>query len=199
MSLGSVNITLRPVRLAFLVDPVDTRGIKEAIELNTFLWGGMFNPIVPVYRRTPKKWQSKFERTTAREISEGLIRAFDPDYVVLAGRYSNLTINVGHRDVIKAPDVLGKVEEDGTPGYGIGLFEILSHFELSAVFALSQAILHNRISLRKLHFVPVLEKFRQCPVRKSTQPRPFVFIDRIQLENRILRRAAVLRSPEMGS
>ena len=71
--------------------------------------------------------------------------------------------------------------------------------ELSAVFALSQAILHNRISLRKLHFVPVLEKFRQCPVRKSTQPRPFVFIDRTQLENRVLRRAAVLRSPEMGS
>ena len=40
----------------------------------------------------------------------------------------NLTINVGHRDVIKAADVLGKVEEDGTPSYGIGLFEVLSHF-----------------------------------------------------------------------
>jgi len=127
MPLGSVNITLRPVRLAFLVDPADTRGIMEAIELNSFLWGGMFNPIVPIYGRTPKKWQSKFERTTAREVSEGLIRAFDPDYVVLTGKYSNLTINVGHRDVIKAPDVLGKVEEDGTPGYGIGLFEVLSH------------------------------------------------------------------------
>jgi hypothetical protein len=128
MPLGSVNITLRPLRLAFLVDPADTSGVMEAIELNTFLWGGMFNPIVPVYRRTPKKWQSKFERTTAREVSEGLIRAFDPDYVVLTGKYLNLTINVGHRDVIKAADVLGKVEEDGTPSYGIGLFEVLSHF-----------------------------------------------------------------------
>jgi hypothetical protein len=97
MPLGSVNITLRPLRLAFLVDPADTSGVMEAIELNTFLWGGMFNPIVPVYRRTPKKWQSKFERTTAREVSEGLVRAFDPDYVVLTGKYLNLTINVGHR------------------------------------------------------------------------------------------------------
>jgi hypothetical protein len=69
MPLGSVNITLRPVRLAFLVDPADTRGIMEAIELNSFLWGRMFNPIVPIYGRTPKKWQSKFERTTAREVS----------------------------------------------------------------------------------------------------------------------------------
>ena len=128
MPLGSVNITLRPLRLAFLVDPADAGGIMEAIQLNTFLWGGMFNPIVPIYRRTPKKWQSKFEGTTARDVSEGLIRAFDPDYVVPTGKYSNLTINVGHRDVIKAADVLGKVEEDGTPGYGIGLFEVLSHF-----------------------------------------------------------------------
>jgi len=85
MSLGSVNITLRPLRLAFLVDPADTSGVMEAIELNTFLWGGMFNPIVPVYRRTPKKWQSKFERTTAREVSEGLIRAFDPDMLSSPG------------------------------------------------------------------------------------------------------------------
>jgi hypothetical protein len=87
MPLGSVNITLRPLRLAFLVDPADTSGVMEAIELNTFLWGSMFNPIVPVYRRTPKKWHSKFERTTARVVSGVLIRAFDPDYVVITGKY----------------------------------------------------------------------------------------------------------------
>ena len=48
MPRGSVNITLRPLRLAFLVDSADATGIMEAIELNTFLWGGMFKPIVPV-------------------------------------------------------------------------------------------------------------------------------------------------------
>jgi hypothetical protein len=57
MPFGSVTITLRPLRLAFLVDPSDKSGVLEAIQLNTFLWGGMFNPIVPVYRRTPKAWR----------------------------------------------------------------------------------------------------------------------------------------------
>ena len=73
--------------------------------------------------------------------------------------------------------------------------------ELSAVFALSQAILHNRISLRKLHFVPVLEEFHQCPVRKSAQPRPLVFIDRVQIQQvmiNLLRNAveAMQEAPE---
>lgn len=95
MPLGSVNITLRPVRLAFLVDPADRSGVFEAIQLNTFLWGGMFNPIVPVFRRTPKILRERFQRHSATDISEGLIQAFDPDYIVLVGKYSKLTVNVG--------------------------------------------------------------------------------------------------------
>ena len=59
--------------------------------------------------------------------------------------------------------------------------------ELSVVFALSQRNLHNWISLRKLHFVPMPEEFRRRPVGKSAQSCPFVFISRSHLENRILR------------
>jgi hypothetical protein len=33
MPFGSLNITLRPLRLAFLVDPADKSGILEAIQL----------------------------------------------------------------------------------------------------------------------------------------------------------------------
>jgi hypothetical protein len=128
MPLGSLNITLRPLRLAFLVDPTDKSGILEAIQLNTFLWGGMYNPIVPVFRRVPKIWRQRYERYSARQVSEGLIQAFDPDYVVLVGKYSELTVNAGHRKVIRATDVLGPIEDQGTPTYGIGLFEILSYF-----------------------------------------------------------------------
>jgi len=127
MTLGSVNITLRPLRLAFLVDPSDKAGVLEAIQINTSLWGGMFNPIVPVFRRTPKIWRERFERYSAKDVSEGLIQAFDPDYVVLVGKYSTLTINVGHRKVIHASEVLAKIEEDGTPSYGVSLFEVLNY------------------------------------------------------------------------
>ena len=81
MPLGSVSLTLRPLRFGFLVDPADRAGILHAIELSTFLWGGTFNPIVPVFRHAPKVWRDRFDHPSAREVAEGLIQAFDPDYV----------------------------------------------------------------------------------------------------------------------
>ena len=86
MSFGNVNLTLRPLRMAFLVNPSDRAGILEAIQLNTFLWGGSFNPIVPVFRHKPKAWRDQIERTSAKGVAEGLVQSFDPDYVVLVGR-----------------------------------------------------------------------------------------------------------------
>ena len=106
MSLGTVTLTLRPLRFAFLVDPFDQAGILQAIELNTLLWGGPFNPIVPVFRRSPRARHDDFDRSSARDVSEGLIQAFDPDYVVLVGKYYQLTVDVGHRTVINAADIL---------------------------------------------------------------------------------------------
>ncbi len=40
METGTIDIRLRPIRLAFLVDPSDKKAVLEAIGLNTFLWGG---------------------------------------------------------------------------------------------------------------------------------------------------------------
>lgn len=57
MARGSVTIRVRPIRVAFLVDPADRAGLYRAIELSTFLWGGSYNPIIPAYRRTPAKWE----------------------------------------------------------------------------------------------------------------------------------------------
>jgi len=129
MSFGSVNLTLRPLRFAFLVDPEDRAGILQAIELNTFLWGGAYNPIVPVFRRTPKVWRrDHIERTSAKSVSEGLVQSFDPDYVALVGKYANLTISVGHRRVIRATEILEGFGDNWTPRYGISLFEVLSYF-----------------------------------------------------------------------
>jgi hypothetical protein len=128
MITGTLNIKLRPLKLAFLVDPDDTKGLLEAIQASTFLWCGTFNPIIPVFKRTPKVWRDRFTRAAAKSIAEGTLQAFDPDYVVLTGRYRQPTIDVGHRKVLQSSEILEGVEEDGTPKYGIGLFELLQHF-----------------------------------------------------------------------
>ncbi|MGA2147659.1 MAG: hypothetical protein ABSH49_22150 [Bryobacteraceae bacterium] len=124
-----MNVNLRPLRFAFLVEPEDRSGILQAIELNTFLWGGTYNPIVPVFRRTPRSWrQDHIEGASAKTVAEGLVQSFDPDYIALTGRYANLTISVGHRKVIRANEIIAGFGENWTPRYGISLFEVVSYF-----------------------------------------------------------------------
>jgi hypothetical protein len=50
MLAGSLTVTLRPLRIAFIVTPGDRSGILEAIRINSYLWGGHYNPIIPLFR-----------------------------------------------------------------------------------------------------------------------------------------------------
>ena len=129
MVRGTVNVRLRPIKLAFLVHPNDKESLLKAIEINTFLWGGTFNPIIPTYRRIPKDWEyGPFENPDAQSVLSGYLNNFDPDYVVPMGACSDYPFDVGHREKIDASEILASVDEDGTPTYGIGLFEVLSYF-----------------------------------------------------------------------
>jgi hypothetical protein len=75
MAYGSISVKMRPLRLAFLVDPKDTAGVLQAIETASFLWGGSLNPIIPFYRKLPKTWEHLVKRdTTARSVLEGSLK-----------------------------------------------------------------------------------------------------------------------------
>lgn len=129
MVRGTVNVRLRPIKLAFLVHPNDKESLLKAIEINTFLWGGTFNPIIPTYRRIPKNWEyGPFKNPDAQSVLSGYLDNFDPDYVVPMGACSDYPFDVGHREKINASEILASVDEDGTPTYGIGLFEVLNYF-----------------------------------------------------------------------
>src|SRR3972149_2888998 len=129
MAYGTINLRLRPIKFAFLVDPTDRDGLLEAIEINTFLWGGMFNPIIPAFRRLPKIWREiPFKNLNSKTILEGYLDAYDPDYVVSVGKCSSRNFDVGNRQLISSSEILAGVEEDGIPKYGIGLFEVLQYF-----------------------------------------------------------------------
>jgi len=100
----------------------------EVIQINTFLWGGTFNPIIPCFKRVSKGWKDRpFRNPKSKEILAGYLDAYDPDYVVPVGTCSSRTFDVGNRQVVSSSEILTGVEEDGTPKYGIGLFEILRY------------------------------------------------------------------------
>jgi hypothetical protein len=129
MPIGNVDVRLRPIRLGFLLDPRDRASVLRAIRINSFLWGGQYNPLIPVSRRFPaRKRASDLRPSTPLDLAQGYIDAFDPDYLVPVGRTYTGLISAQHRHAVEIGKILETIHEDRTPQYGIGLFELLDQF-----------------------------------------------------------------------
>jgi hypothetical protein len=79
------SVLLRPTRVAFLVRPTQENHsqVREIIRTCTCLWGGMFNPIIPVCAVLPIAWREEhFREITGRGLAEAYIRFFEPDVFV---------------------------------------------------------------------------------------------------------------------
>ncbi len=79
---GSVN--LRPVRMALLVSPDDMQAIRRFLRLCACVWGGRYNPIIPVFEETPERWLEWPTSTSGLDIARGYIDFFEPDLLVEA-------------------------------------------------------------------------------------------------------------------
>ena len=125
---GIVQINTRPIRHAFLVDPTDVDSLQRVIEVNTFLWGGKFNAIIPVWEKGPENWYD-CGAITPQDIVSGYLHNFDPDCVVPMEECSNSDLNLGNRDIIDHFSIFfAAAQVNGTAGYGISIFETLPQF-----------------------------------------------------------------------
>lgn len=79
---GSVN--LRPARAALLVSPDDLQAIRRFLRLCTCVWGGRYNPIIPVFEETPGRWLERLPSIRGLDIARGYIDFFEPDLLVEA-------------------------------------------------------------------------------------------------------------------
>ena len=85
MSTISASLRLRPTRIGFLVDPTDCEAVKRIFQLNTCLWGGLFNPIIPVCDTIPEAWTNPFVAPPSPvALADGYIEFFEPDVFVEA-------------------------------------------------------------------------------------------------------------------
>jgi hypothetical protein len=124
---GNAEIKVRPVKLAYLVDPNNAKQVREAIQLSSSLWGGAFFPIIPLYRRMPATWRDKpFKAPPAKSTILGLIDAFDPDILVQLSKSVPSYISATGLKVIKPEEIWERFSEDdrSSPAYGIGIFEL---------------------------------------------------------------------------
>lgn len=81
----SATIRLRPTRIGFLVKPNDLASIRTILRYNACVWGGVFNPIIPVYRTPPIEWRHEhFRPVSGKDVAQGYVRFFEPDVYVEA-------------------------------------------------------------------------------------------------------------------
>ena len=81
----SATISLRPTRIALLVRPTDLSSIRRFMRICTCLWGGAYNPIIPVFRNRPRDWRPDMpDSLTGAQIARGYVEFFEPDVFVEA-------------------------------------------------------------------------------------------------------------------
>lgn len=78
----TTKISLRPVRIGFLVNPNDRVMLSKVVRVATCMWGGLMCPIIPVTKRLPRVWQHKPFKRSALQIMRGYLTFFEPDVLV---------------------------------------------------------------------------------------------------------------------
>ncbi|MBB5535054.1 hypothetical protein [Rhizobium giardinii] len=125
MSHISVTVRLRPVRFAFLVRPTDTAALLEIFRINTCLWGGKYNPIIPSIKQIPRWWDRHGRVTeTAPQVLNGYLDFFEPDFIVEAT--AGLADGLGYDDdrVLQLSDILTKQGDRDKRGYGLNVMDL---------------------------------------------------------------------------
>lgn len=126
---GSVDIKVRPVKLAYLVDPNNVKHVREAIRLSSTLWGGVYFPIIPLYKRMPSTWKEKhFKAPLPKDVILGYIEAFDPDILVQFSKDVSAFIPETGLKIIKPEEIWQSLNEENhlIPKFGLGIFELLN-------------------------------------------------------------------------
>lgn len=76
-------LRLRPTRIGFLVRPTDLCNLRKVFQLCSCLWGGMYNPIIPVIDEPTDAWcDGHRRRPSGHKLALGYVRFFEPDVFV---------------------------------------------------------------------------------------------------------------------
>lgn len=134
----SAEIRLRPTRIGFLVAPTNLAAVRVIMRACSCLWGGLYNPIIPVFRRVPDEWSSDTRRPVKGvEITKGYIRFFEPDVYVEAepGLLEKAGLGALRRQNILFPQVITlkeffepeKGQKWSEPAFGLSVYDALVH------------------------------------------------------------------------
>lgn len=104
----------------------------------TCLWGGVYNPIIPVFKKSPKEWKPEiYDHVRGSAVAKGYVRFFEPDVYVetKAGLLEEAGLGALRRKHALRPRVitLEKLfEPEGgknwsEPEFGLNVSDVLGH------------------------------------------------------------------------
>ncbi len=81
----TVNQILRPVKLAFLIQPNRKASYVRALQVCSSLWGGKHFPILPYYKKFSEQYTTEYHifATKPPEYYKNILDNFDPDFIVI--------------------------------------------------------------------------------------------------------------------
>jgi len=118
---------LRPIRLAFLVKKDDNRTLREVFRINTCLWGGIYNLIIPFFKKTPANWENhRLRHPSASSILRGYLDSFDPDYLVVKDKQKIPDVLFDKERILSFDDVLN-IKDDHRISFGVDITDLYWH------------------------------------------------------------------------
>ena len=120
-----VDIRLRPIRFGFLVRPDDQEKVLEIFRINTCLWGGMFNPIIPVFESVPSWLESEgFHFENPKQMINDYLDFFEPDFLVEAEEGLAEGFGFDSERVRKLADMIEEPGGNYVHRYGLSVYGI---------------------------------------------------------------------------
>jgi hypothetical protein len=147
MGTVSINLRLRPIRFAFLIRPDDQKHALEAFRINTCLWGGRYNPIIPFFKQLPNWWDKKGHKfESAKQILNGYLDFFEPDFIVEAEKGLSAGLGFDSERVLKFSDILVIEGARDREGYGLSVNNIYKDL-YKKEFQFARRHKHNIVSI----------------------------------------------------
>ncbi len=120
----------RPIRLGFLVRYNNCEDFRRACQINTIIWGGIFNPIIHIFNRLPKGWHDDdFFGLRAGDLLKGYIHNFQPDFLVNLAENELPEIDFPKDRVLKGSDVYHNPRswDQRRISYSLDMLQVYSH------------------------------------------------------------------------
>ncbi len=124
----TINQVLRPVKLAFLIQPNRKASYVRALQVCSSLWGGKHFPILPYYKKFSEQYTTEYHifATKTPEYYKNILDNFDPDFIVIDKGIDPAQIKTfkPNREIINIEEIEESIANNEAK-YGISIHEVL--------------------------------------------------------------------------